>query len=98
MAVVTPTLPMQGCGCGELCCPNAELCPSPTCFLSAPGQQHPLRARGCRLAGSLAVPAATVILNMWLLPARCSPALPGWLLATGQPWRASLSPHLHPQK
>ncbi|XP_075280324.1 pyridine nucleotide-disulfide oxidoreductase domain-containing protein 2 isoform X2 [Opisthocomus hoazin] len=69
MAVVTPTSPAQGCGCNELCCPHAEPCPSPTCFPGTTGQQHPPRAGGCSLTGFLVLPAATITLNAWLLPA-----------------------------
>lgn len=53
-------------------------CPFPTCFPSTLGQQH-LR-NGCRLAGSLVLPAATITLIRWLLPACHNPALPQWLL------------------
>lgn len=95
MAVVTQTSPLQVCGCSKLCCPHAEPCLSPASFPGTTGQQHPLRAVGCGLAQFLVLPAATVALNTWLLPAHFSPDMPWWLLGTGQPLGASLSPCLH---
>lgn len=41
----------------------------------------------CRLTVFLVLPGAPVTLNTFRLPFHRSPALPRWLLGSGQPWQ-----------